>query len=546
MSRTLVAPSLGALVIAGLAACSPAPAPVTLSLGPAADPLAVTGISVACTVTQDGKVVSSTSEQGLDLTNGVATANLDFHDVKAGVPADFHLEVTWAVQSGRVLLVADKVVPSVAPGSTIDIGNADVQSRPDTDNDGYGDLAEVLAGTNPDDATSYPGSSQAVGCGTGPACTGGLVCIANACITNPCAGIVSGQACGAGANASVTFTCSNGDIASNTSCPAGNVCLPGATQGTTYCAQWAPQPSPTTTDALAAAIFFNGVLEVLSITGHLYAYTGGTWTEDMGFAAAEGTPPAQVAVSVYHLAKANPGGGADSHLYVSGPAGLLMHSDASGNWTKIATGTTVDLHRIATSGTAAALNVWVTGDAGTWLTNTANDPVTFSAGVMQASGAIVTAGLYSMVLPSPTGIAGGSGTAVFHMPSGGGWIADTTDLPAGTLGGVRDMLRPTPSTALAVHSKGYVLAADLSAPSSPILWSTVYTPPSGPIAIAQSGGKVFVVGLNGVAAVRDTTGTWSASTTGQTQNLNDLAVNVNPAEIVAVGAAGTVLKYVGP
>lgn len=142
-----------------IAACGQQ-AQVKVSFGAVTSALEVAGVSAVLEVSQDGTQVSS-DEKPLSADNGVASATLGYSGVVLDKAATFDVQVIWATHANRTLLHAAKTVTSVTAGSTITIADGDIvtpDGKPDTDTDGYSDLAEVLAGTNPDDAMSKPAS----------------------------------------------------------------------------------------------------------------------------------------------------------------------------------------------------------------------------------------------------------------------------------------------------------------------------------------------------------------------------------------------------
>ena len=403
-------------------------------------------------------------------------------------------------------------------------------------------------------------------CSADTNCTNDRICVGNVCIDNPCKDVAAGQACGTGVNANALFECGGGLIAKTTTCAIGTSCQVGLTAATAMCSQWAAQPSVPVkeTETLMSACFFQDKLNVISDQGRLYAFSAvptptglvGTWSEDTEFATVNASPPPGVGGGGFSwaIAKVIPGGGSDTDLYVSGPAGLLFHADAKRSWTKLATGTTANLRRIATSAAGPNLSVVIPGDKGAWVTNTAGSPTAFTATTLEADGAPITGLLMSATVPggafSIAGAFPANGTlGLYHTGPAMSWMLDANDAPpADQNDSVKHVVKLNNTLALAVAGT-HILQADLSNPTAAVTWKVVYTAPA-PLAslqpLASNSNRALAVGATGVAAARGNDGTWAASPTiTDTLNVKAIAM-LNASNIYAVGSQGLVMKYVGP
>lgn len=396
-----------------------------------------------------------------------------------------------------------------------------------------------------------------------------LYAVVKAAKSNPCAGLVANGVCGTGPNSNVVFECKGGEIAGTSVCETGSYCRQnerpddaGAVVNPPTCAQWELVPVPAASAAdgsIWAAAALNGKLYAVMGSGHVFVSTktlptaSTDWSEDTGYTAAFGATPTAGSVPAYAIAAAS------GQVWVVGPAGLIMHMDATGTWTKLSSPTTANLHGVTASAASGNLYVWIVGDNGTFMENPSRDGTTFTLGKMGDSTTgmpVTTKTLNYITLCNPFCLAAGASAGLFHSPNG--WVADTNSLPAGSATDpVWQVNRLDAVTALAVTSgaTGYVLQATIppnaGGPAVSTSWAPVYSTTAGGLrAMGFRGNVVLAVGANGVAARRDDKGVWKESPTGlpkvNTSNLQNIVAV--PEGILAFGGRFVPLavRYIGP
>lgn len=371
---------------------------------------------------------------------------------------------------------------------------------------------------------------------------------------DPCTGVVSGKVCGSGADANIVFDCTDGATSGQTVCDLGSYCTTPTDQAGPRCAQWSALPAPPATSGFVAAANFNGQLLAITADGHLWVSASGVptsagdWSEDTAYAAALGPQPPPGA-AIYAMASVGPW-----HLWIVGPGGLLMHKDDQGSWTRLGSGTTENLHSIVASTGSGQLYVWIVGANGTFVSNPSHDGLTFTAETLMAGGSAVTETLNAITLCSPC-LAGGSDLGLFHAPDGASWVRDTTTLPppnaSDIIWGMERFDGATTAVAItqSASNSGSVLEASIDDPTAATSWSPVYSTNVGALrGIGKFQQRMVAVGENGAAAIRETTGVWTASPTGIDGHLS--AVLEVSGKILAVGSSTTgvplVVEYIGP
>jgi hypothetical protein len=208
------------------------------------------------------------------------------------------------------------------------------------------------------------------------------------------------------------------------------------------------------------------------------------------------------------------------------------------------------LVKLGTTGFAPNLVVYVVGSHGVAFV-AGSDGVTFSPFNVKVNNVPVTQTLAAFHATSSGILIGGGAMTLLHAsPStGNNLVADNLGAGLTQTPDVVDYTSVSQGSSMAIDSVGNALIAVVSDTAQPYTWNIDHTFTQTMTSISVQQGipavRVFAVGKGGAASIRSSTGKWTDSNTGVTQDLTGVYVSVDPTDVFAVGVNGTVLQYTG-